>query len=140
MWYLITGFVCVFLIWSDSRKRNAAFAKYALLSIIIPPIGYGLWQASKPLVGEEKRYGGKGWNVMKWVGIMHTVLCVVWALYGMFQGAGITSAAETDAEKTGAAIGTGIGIMLVGVVWFFGVAGTLIIGFLLKKPITEERS
>lgn len=138
MWYLITGVICVLLIWNNNRNRNANIVKYALISILFPPIGYGLWQAEKPLIGDEKRYGGKGWNVLKWVAIVHTILCIIWAIYGMFIGAEVASNTTSEYGKAGAVIGAGLGIMMIMVVWFVGVVGSLVLGLILKKPITEE--
>lgn len=138
MWYLITGVICVLLIWNNNRNRNANIIKYALISILFPPIGYGLWQAEKPLIGDEKRYGGKGWNVLKWVAIIHTILCIIWAIYGMFIGAEVASNTTSEYGKAGAVIGAGLGIMMIMVVWFVGVVGSLVLGLILKKPITEE--
>ena len=138
MWYLITGVICVLLIWNNNKSRNANIGKYALISILFPPIGYGLWQAEKPLIGDEKRYGGKGWNVLKWVAIIHTILCIIWAISGMFIGAELASKTASEYGKAGAAIGAGLGIMMIMVVWFVGVVGSLVLGLILKKPITEE--
>lgn len=138
MWYLITGVICVLLIWNNNRNRNANIIKYALISILFPPLGYGLWQAEKPLIGDEKRYGGKGWNVLKWVAIIHTILCIIWAIYGMFIGAEVASNTTSEYGKAGAVIGAGLGIMMIMVVWFVGVVGSLVLGLILKKPITEE--
>jgi amino acid transporter len=137
MWYLITGLVCVFLIWNSNKNRNAKIGKYVILSILLPPIGYGLWQAERPLINDEQRFGGKGWNLMKWIGIIHTIMCVIWAFYGMSVGAEVANQADSDAGKVGAAIGTGLGIMMIMMVWFFGIVGSLILGLILKKPITE---
>ena len=138
MWYLITGVICVLLIWNNNKSRNANIGKYALISILFPPIGYGLWQAEKPLIGDEKRYGGKGWNVLKWVAIIHTILCIIWAISGMFIGAELASKTTSEYGKAGAAIGAGLGIMMIMVVWFVGVVGSLVLGLILKKPINEE--
>lgn len=137
MWYLITGLVCVFLIWNSNKNRNAKIGKYVILSILLPPIGYGLWQAERPLINDEQRFGGKGWNLMKWIGIIHTIMCLIWAFYGMSVGAEVANQADSDAGKVGAAIGTGLGIMMIMMVWFFGIVGSLILGLILKKPITE---
>ena len=138
MWYLITGLICIFLIWNNNKERNASITKYAIISIIWPPLGYGLWQAEKPLINDEKRYGGKGWNILKWFAIIHTIMCVIWGFYGMFLGAKVASESGSDAGKVGAAIGTGLGIMMIMLVWFFGVVGSLILGLIVKKPIVEE--
>ncbi len=138
MWYIITGVFCCFLIILNNRKRKANPIKYLILTLILPPIGYGLWQAEKPLIENEERHGGKGWNVMKWVALIHTVLCIFWGFYGVILGATMTSEATSDAAKAGAAIGTGLGIMLIMMVWFGGVVGSLILGAILKKPIIEK--
>jgi hypothetical protein len=138
MWYLITGALCAFLIWNNNRNRNANIVKYALISLLFPPLGFGLWQAEKPLIGDEKRYGGKSWNVLKWIAIIHTILCIIWAFYGLVIGAEVASNTNSDYGKAGAVIGAGIGIMMIMMVWFFGVVGSLVLGLILKKPIVEE--
>ncbi len=132
MWYLITGLICVFLIWKSNKERNGSIAKYLIVSLLLPPLGYALWQAEKPLIKEEKRHGGKDWNVLKWFVISYTVMCVIWAFYEMFIGAKMTSASESDAEKVDAVMGMGLGIMMIMITWFLGVVGAL------KEPIIED--
>lgn len=137
MWYTITSIVCILLIWNENKKRNAIITKYLILSFIFPPVGYGLWKAEMPLINDEKRYGGKGWNLMKWIAIIHTIMCIIWAFYGIFIGAEVANSSSSDAYKAGAVIGTGLSIMMIIIIWFFGVVGSLVLGLIIKKPITE---
>jgi len=140
MWYLylITGMLCILLIWRNKKNRNVNITKYVILSILFPHIGYGLWEAEKPLIDNEKRHGGKGWNVMKWVGIIHTIMCVIFALYIIFWGvAQLDGDHATESEIKGIFLSIGWSIMLTIVLWFFGIGVSLILGLILKKPIIE---
>ena len=138
MWYFITGLICAVLIWLNNKERNAPIVKYIVISILFPQLGYGLWQAEKPLIGNEERYGGKGWNIMKWFAIFHTIFCVIWAVYGLVVGSDVASKTNDDFGRAGAVIGTGLGIIMIMMVWFGGVLGSLILGLILKKPIVEK--
>ena len=140
MWYLIVGLLGVLLIWRNSKGRDTSITKYAVLSIVLPWVGYSLWQAEKQLINDEKRYGGKAWNFLKTGALIHTFLCIIWGIYGVIGGAMMTDSAGSDAEAVGAAIGTGIGMLMIMAVWFGGVFGALVLGSILKTPTIEEAS
>ncbi len=64
-------------------------------------------------------------KIIKWTFIGYNVLMLFWFISGLnIASDGITNSA-TDAEKAGATIGSGIGIMLIIFVW---TAGTVILG------------
>ena len=71
-------------------------------------------------------------KIVKWGFILFNILMVVWLVGGM------TAATEgmqamSEAEQAGAAIGTGIGAMMILVIWVFG---DIILGlfFLFTRP------
>lgn len=138
MWYLITGIVSIIIIILNNRQRKANVIKYVIITLLIPPVGFGLWQAEKPLLPGEERYGGKAWNVLKWVAIIHTILCFIWGIWAIGFTSDQMATTSNDAEVVGTAIGAGIGFMLIAGVWFFGILVSLIMGLILKKPITEK--
>ena len=64
-------------------------------------------------------------KIIKWTFIGYNVLMLFWFISGLNVASdGITNSAS-DAEKAGATIGSGIGIMLIIFVW---TAGTVILG------------
>ncbi|HDJ1440804.1 TPA: hypothetical protein PPN70_003247 [Serratia rubidaea] len=67
-------------------------------------------------------------KIVKWVFILFNIFMI----YSVFAGLGgsgeVINNAATDAERAGAAVGTGIGVMMLGTLW---VIGDIIIGMLV---------
>lgn len=72
-------------------------------------------KCGKQLRKPKRSFFGK---MMKWVFIVFNLLMIVWLVTGL--NAGSQVAAVTEAQKAGAAIGTGIGVMLILTVWTIG--------------------
>ncbi len=71
-------------------------------------------------------------KIVKWGFILFNILMVVWLVGGM-NAATEGMQAMSEAEQAGAAIGTGIGAMMILVIWVFG---DIILGlfFLFTRP------
>ncbi|GAB7259265.1 zinc ribbon domain-containing protein [Dickeya dianthicola] len=84
----------------------------------------------KQLRKPKRSFFGK---IIKWVFILFNIFMI----YSVFAGLGgsgeVINNATSEAERAGAAIGTGIGVMMLGSVW---VIGDIIIGILvfLTRP------
>ena len=71
------------------------------------------------------------WRKATWGLVIWSGLCVLWLVSGLANVSQITTSNEY--EPAGAAIGTGIGVTLIFMVWFFGfVVGSLI--WLMSRP------
>ncbi|MFM2193838.1 MAG: hypothetical protein RLZZ460_508 [Chloroflexota bacterium] len=71
------------------------------------------------------------WRKATWGLVIWSGLCVFWLVSGLANVSQITTSNEYEAA--GAAIGTGIGVTLIFIVWFFGfVVGSLI--WLMSRP------
>jgi hypothetical protein len=71
------------------------------------------------------------WRKATWGLVIWSGLCVLWLVTGLSNVSQISTANEYEAA--GAAIGTGIGVTLIFMVWFFGfVVGSLI--WLMSRP------
>ena len=72
-------------------------------------------------------------NIVKWSFILFNVLMLVWIIAGVGGGNDAVDNADSDAEAVGAMIGTGLGVMLLLVIWGIG---DLILGlmFLFTRP------
>lgn len=72
-------------------------------------------------------------KLVKWGFIAFNVLMVLWMASGLSSAGDTISSASSDAEVAGTAIGTGIGMMLIAGIWFFGfVIGGIMM--LLTRP------
>ncbi|HPQ44220.1 MAG TPA: hypothetical protein PKZ42_08320 [Syntrophales bacterium] len=58
-------------------------------------------------------------KIVKWTFILFNILMVIWIFAGM-NAATEGMQAMSEAERTGAEIGTGIGIMMIVTLWVFG--------------------
>jgi hypothetical protein len=65
------------------------------------------------------------WRKATWGLVIWSGLCVLWLVTGLNNVSQISTTSE--AEAAGAAIGTGIGVTLIFMIWFFGfIVGSLI--------------
>lgn len=87
-------------------------------------------QCGKLLRKPKRSVFGK---IIKWAFILFNLLMLVWLISGIGGSSEVYSTATSDAERAGAAIGTGIGVMLILILW--GV-GDMILGLfvLLTRP------
>lgn len=100
-------------------------------SLVLP-----IYIAKRNLKEGEVREGGLGWNILKNFALLWTITCAVWGISGLFIGASIETTNEW--EEAGAAIGTGIGIIMIGFLWFVGAISALVLGMFLKKNSIVE--
>ncbi|EHK9946381.1 zinc ribbon domain-containing protein [Escherichia coli] len=72
-------------------------------------------------------------RIIKWVFILFNIFMIYMLLVGLGGTSEIINNATSDAEKAGAVIGTGLGLITIGSLW---VIGDIIIGILvfLTKP------
>lgn len=72
-------------------------------------------------------------KIAKWAFIGFNVLMLVWLVVGLGAGGEVVQGAKSEAEAAGAAIGTGIGVMLIISTW---VSGDFLLGIivLLTRP------
>ena len=78
----------------------------------------------------ERTFFGK---LVKWSFIGFNVLMLIWMISGVDGSSHAVQSASSNAEKVGAEIGTGIGVMLLLMIWVFG---DIILGLmvLFTKP------
>lgn len=72
-------------------------------------------------------------KLVKWSFIGFNILMLLWMIFGIGGAADTVNTAASDAEKAGAAIGTGLGAMMIAFIW---VAGDVVLGIvlLLTRP------
>ena len=88
-----------------------------------PKCGAKLRKLQRTFFGKIIKYSFIGFNI----------LMLLWFITGMSSAAESVNSAGSDAEQAGAAIGTGIGAMLIITIWVFG---DLVLGILtlLTRP------
>lgn len=84
----------------------------------------------------QRSFGGK---LIKWLFIAFNILMIIWLVTGL-NSAGQGYSKMSQAEQAGTAIGAGIGVMLISVIW---VLGDIILGLAVlltrgKKIITTK--
>jgi hypothetical protein len=122
----------------DARKRKASLGwavGVAIVSVLVLPF----YLASRPLLPGEVRSGGKGWNVLRHFAWLWTVVMAVATVAGMSSAASTVSKAGSEAEQAGAAIGSVLGLGLMGALWFGVMFGALVLGLFLKNSAVVER-
>lgn len=72
-------------------------------------------------------------KIVKWAFILFNILMVLCIFAGVGGSSDVINNAASDAERAGAAIGTGLGVMMLGTIW---VIGDIIIGMFvfLTRP------
>ncbi|WP_239690329.1 hypothetical protein [Rodentibacter caecimuris] len=59
-------------------------------------------------------------KVFKWVFILFNVLMLIWLVGGVGSSAEVINSATSEAERAGAAIGTGLGASIILTLWVIG--------------------
>lgn len=79
-------------------------------------------------------------KVMKWLFIGFNVLMLIWMVSSCAAVGDISSNAANDAERAGAAIGAGLGMTFILIVWGVGdiILGMFVLFTRRKKLITVE--
>jgi hypothetical protein len=79
-------------------------------------------------------------KIVKWVFILFNVLMLVWMISAMSAVGDINEQTVNDAERAGAAIGTGLGMTFLLFIWGFGdiILGLFVLFTRRKKLITVE--
>jgi len=138
MWYLILYGILAIWVYVDGANRKINAIPWAVGTGIGGPIVLPVYIAKRPLKAGVVREGGTAWNVLRNFAVLWTILVAVVAVWGMVGVSEYTAALQTGAEKAGAAIGTAIGLGVIGAVWFFPMVGAVALGFILKKSSVVE--
>ena len=85
----------------------------------------------------DRTFFGK---LIKWAFIGFNILMLIWMVTGMGAMSEGVNSASSEAEQTGAAIGSGLGFMFILMIWVFGdiILGMLVLFTRRKKLITVE--
>jgi hypothetical protein len=138
MWYAVMYLILALWVLLDALKRKAGAIPWAIGTLLLGPFVLPLYLAKRPLKAGEVREGGTAWNVLKTFALFWTLLMVVAAVMGLVGASKTYTALESNAERTGAAIGTTLGLGLIGALWFFPMVGALVLGLFLKKSSVVE--
>jgi hypothetical protein len=139
MWYL--GVYAAFAIWVlvDSSRRRIGPLAWTLGTLVLGPIVLPVYFAKRPLRSGETREGGTAWNILRSFALLWTVAMAAAGVSAMVSVSAHTATLQSDAEKAGAAIGTALGLGLIGALWFFPMLGALVLGLILKKSSVLEK-
>jgi hypothetical protein len=145
MGYLIAAALFLYAVWVffDAYKlrkhtlREAAgwSAGTLVLWLLIVPAYF----AKRNLRAGETREGGTGWNYLKSLVVLWTIVMAAVGAHYILAASEIASTAHNGAAQAGAAIGATLGIGLLASVWFFPVVGALLLGLVLKKTSIVEK-
>lgn len=139
--YLVTnGLLLAYLIWDGRRRKVSKIWAWALGSVMAGPLVLPFYFASRPLMEGEVRSGGYGWNVVRYFALLWTFLFLVIGVASCANVGETVESAQTDAEQASATIGAGLGFMFIGVMWFFPLVGSLVVGFFLRKSCEGGRT
>ena len=139
MWYwLLYGVLAVWVL-GDGAARKANGILWAVGTLLLGPLILPVYLAKRPLKSGEVREGGTAWNVLKNFAILWTVLMAIVAVMSLMAVSQHTLKAQGGAEQAGAALGTVLGLGVIGAFWFFPMVGALMLGLMLKKSSVVER-
>lgn len=90
---------------------------------------------SCPKCGKQLRKPKRGifGKICLWLFYLYNLLMIVWLVAGMNAVSEKTATLATDAERAGAAIGTGLGITMILIIWVIGAVITGLFA-LLTRP------
>jgi antitoxin component YwqK of YwqJK toxin-antitoxin module/predicted nucleic acid-binding Zn ribbon protein len=143
--YLIVAALLLHAVWVffDAHKRRRhtlrQAAGWALGTLVLWLFVVPLYFAQRHLRAGETREGGDGWNYLKTLALLWTIVMFAVGAHYILAASEVASTAHTSAGQAGAAIGATLGIGLIAAVWFFPVLGALLLGLVLKKTSIVEK-
>jgi len=143
--YLIVAAIFVHAVWVffDAYKRRrhtlGEAAGWALGTLVLWLFVVPLYFAQRHLRAGETREGGDGWNYLKTLAVLWTIVMLAVGAHYILAASEVASTAHTSAGQAGAAIGATLGIGLLAAAWFFPVLGALLLGLVLKKASIVEK-
>lgn len=140
MWYWVLNIAIALWVFLDARSRKMDQALLwglgtALLMVFVIPF----YLAKRSLKEGEVREGGTAWNVIKSFAMFWTLFMLVAGVSGMMAAGKVVNNANSGAEQAGAAIGTAIGMGMIGGLWFVILVAALVLGLFLKKSSIVEK-
>jgi len=136
MWWIIIGVLLGITMIIDAKKRKSKIL-LPVLSFLLWPITLPIYLATRNLKEKEVREGGTGWNILKNFALYWTGACIYWGASSMLAVSEITTTSDYDA--TSVAIGAGLGIIMIGGIWFAVTVGVLVIGLFIKQSSMIEK-
>ena len=139
MWYFVLYAVLAAWVFVDAGRRLNHRVGWPAATLVIGPLVLPVYFAKRNLKEGEVREGGTGWNVLKNFALLWTLTMFVAGIAGFVGVAETIDPSASDAELAGAAIGGGIGLGLIGLLWFIVAISALVIGLFLKKSTFVEK-
>jgi antitoxin component YwqK of YwqJK toxin-antitoxin module/ribosomal protein L32 len=143
--YLIIAALFLHAVWVffDAHKRRrhtlGEAAGWALGTLVLWLFVVPLYFAQRHLRAGETREGGDGWNYLKTLAVLWTIVMLAVGAHYILAASEVASTAHTGAAQAGAAIGTILSVGLLAAVWFFPVMGAILLGLVLKKASIVEK-
>ena len=139
MWYIILYTVFAIWVFIDALRRKAKAILWAIGTFFLGPIILPIYIAKRPLKSGETREGGTAWNILKNFAIFWTILMAIASIWGIVSTSVNIPVLQNDAEIAGFAIGTTLGLTMIGAIWFFPFVATIALGLILKKSSIIEK-
>lgn len=134
MYFLINGILALWVI-ADARARRANFWGWGFGTLLLSLLVLPAYFACRPLKSGEVRSGGRGWNYLKNLSVVWTLVMLVAALTGVVNTSRYI--ASLSSHQGSATAGAMVGFGMLGAIWFFPVLGALILGLLIKQSSVE---
>ena len=143
--YLIVAALFLYAVWVffDAYKLRKHTLKeaagWALGTLAVWLFVVPLYFAQRNLRAGETREGGDGWNYLKTLAMLWTIVMLAVGAHYILAASEVASTAHTGAGQVGAAIGATLSLGVVAAAWFFPVLGALLLGLVLKKASIVEK-
>ena len=139
MTYIILYIAVAIWMFLDGKKREFPAIPYVVGTVLLGPIIAPIYFAKRYLKEGEVREGGTGWNVLKNFALFWTLTMLFVGIVGMVGASEVVSSAGDEFEQAGAAIGAGLGLIVLVFLWFVPMVSALVIGLFLKKASVIEK-
>lgn len=129
--------MAVWVAWDANRRKNNWFGwggGTLFLGFLVLPFYF----AKRHLKDGEVREGGTAWNVLRGFALVWTGYMIALAVAALGVISESASETMTAAEQTGTALGSMMGLGMIGALWFFPMFGALVLGFFVKKSSVVE--
>ncbi len=138
LYFLVYIGIGIWVYLDAKRRLQANQIVWPIATCILGPVVVPFYLAKRNLKQGEVREGGTPWNIVKYFAMFWTLTMFLAGISGMAGASEVADSASSDAERAGAAIGTGLGMMFLFALWFIIIVSALVFGLFVKKSSVIE--
>jgi hypothetical protein len=137
-YFVLYGAIAVWLFIDARRRRYVLGPSWASITFLVGPLTAPVYLAMRPLKKGEMREGGTAWNVLKNFALFWTITLIAVGFWLLIKTRYASHHASHEWERTDVAMGAGVGLVMLAILWFVPMVAAAVFGVFVKKSSVVE--